>query len=173
MPAPAPARGRERWVINKLRALCAWYSKGLDGGSQFRVRVNTAASLAELARSSTSSFSLFPSGPDQAALTVSVNSVSFRKIESRGRVAAPAPVSPAGGSRAPGCVSQIVHVKFSLQASNSSASSTQGRVIRRQAFVGISVVPTAAYHSNRRTSSRAAKCRQNPAVPRGGTRHRG
>jgi tRNA-dihydrouridine synthase B len=23
----APARGRERWVINKIRALCAWYSK--------------------------------------------------------------------------------------------------------------------------------------------------
>ena len=46
--AAGPARGRERWVINKLRALCAWYSKGLDGGSQLRVRVNTAASLGEL-----------------------------------------------------------------------------------------------------------------------------
>ena len=44
----APARGRERWVINKLRALCAWYSKGLDGGSALRVRVNQAASIAEL-----------------------------------------------------------------------------------------------------------------------------
>jgi tRNA-dihydrouridine synthase B len=42
------ARGRERWVINKLRALCAWYSKGFDHGSQFRVRVNHAASLPEL-----------------------------------------------------------------------------------------------------------------------------
>src|SRR6188472_1088372 len=28
----APARGRERWVINKVRALMSWYSKGLDGG---------------------------------------------------------------------------------------------------------------------------------------------
>jgi tRNA-dihydrouridine synthase B len=46
--AHAPARGRERWVINKLRALCSWYSKGLDGGSQLRVRVNRAASIAEL-----------------------------------------------------------------------------------------------------------------------------
>jgi len=46
--APAPARGRERWVINKLRALCAWYSKGFDHGSQFRVRVNHAATLSEL-----------------------------------------------------------------------------------------------------------------------------
>src|SRR5207237_7177520 len=27
------ARGRERWVINKLRALCAWYSKGIECGS--------------------------------------------------------------------------------------------------------------------------------------------
>jgi tRNA-dihydrouridine synthase len=43
-----PAVGRERWVINKLRALCAWYSKGLDGGSHLRVRVNSATSIAEL-----------------------------------------------------------------------------------------------------------------------------
>jgi tRNA-dihydrouridine synthase B len=42
------ARGRERWVINKLRALCAWYSKGIEGGSQLRVRINSAASIREL-----------------------------------------------------------------------------------------------------------------------------
>lgn len=42
------ARGRERWVINKLRALCSWYSKGLDDGSRLRVRVNGAESIAEL-----------------------------------------------------------------------------------------------------------------------------
>ena len=51
VPAPSSegvARGRDRWVINKIRALCSWYSKGLDGGSQLRVRVNGAASLAEL-----------------------------------------------------------------------------------------------------------------------------
>ena len=42
------ARGRERWVINKLRALCAWYSKGIDHGSQLRVRVNSASSIQEL-----------------------------------------------------------------------------------------------------------------------------
>jgi hypothetical protein len=35
-------------VINKLRALCAWYSKGLDGGSHLRVRVNAAESVAAL-----------------------------------------------------------------------------------------------------------------------------
>jgi tRNA-dihydrouridine synthase B len=42
------ARGRKRWVINKLRALCSWYSKGLDDGSHLRVRVNSAQSIAEL-----------------------------------------------------------------------------------------------------------------------------
>ncbi len=44
----APARGRERWVINKVRALMSWYSKGLDGGSPLRVRVNSAESLPHL-----------------------------------------------------------------------------------------------------------------------------
>jgi tRNA-dihydrouridine synthase B len=44
----APARGRERWVINKVRALMSWYSKGLDGGSHLRVRVNSAESLSHL-----------------------------------------------------------------------------------------------------------------------------
>jgi tRNA-dihydrouridine synthase len=46
--AATPARGRERWVINKLRALCAWYSKGQDNGSHLRVRINTASSISEL-----------------------------------------------------------------------------------------------------------------------------
>jgi tRNA-dihydrouridine synthase B len=44
----ARATGRERWVINKIRALTSWYSKGLDAGSHLRVRVNTANSLREL-----------------------------------------------------------------------------------------------------------------------------
>jgi tRNA-dihydrouridine synthase B len=43
-----PAQGRERWVINKLRALCSWYSKGIEHGSQLRVRVNAASSIREL-----------------------------------------------------------------------------------------------------------------------------
>jgi tRNA-dihydrouridine synthase B len=42
------ARGRERWVINKVRALCSWYSKGLDDGSHLRTRVNAAQSVGEL-----------------------------------------------------------------------------------------------------------------------------
>src|SRR5512138_3859898 len=40
------ARGHERWVINKLRALCSWYSRGLEGGSHARVRVNSAERIA-------------------------------------------------------------------------------------------------------------------------------
>jgi tRNA-dihydrouridine synthase B len=45
---PPEARGRERWVINKLRALGAWYTKGLDGGAQLRVGINSAKSIPEL-----------------------------------------------------------------------------------------------------------------------------
>jgi len=46
--APLPAKGRERWVINKIRALGSWYTKGLDGGSQLRVAINSAQSIEEL-----------------------------------------------------------------------------------------------------------------------------
>ncbi len=45
---PAAARGRERWVINKLRALCAWYTKGLIGGADLRVTINHAGSINQL-----------------------------------------------------------------------------------------------------------------------------
>jgi tRNA-dihydrouridine synthase B len=49
MDGPPPeARGRERWVINKLRALGSWYTKGLDGGAQLRVDINSAKSIPEL-----------------------------------------------------------------------------------------------------------------------------
>jgi nifR3 family TIM-barrel protein len=39
---------KERWAINKIRALCAWYTKGFEGGAQFRIGVNSARSLGEL-----------------------------------------------------------------------------------------------------------------------------
>ncbi|MFA5908971.1 MAG: tRNA-dihydrouridine synthase [Vicinamibacterales bacterium] len=45
---PRPVDSKERWVINKLRALCAWYSKGFEGGAQFRIGVNSAKSIAEV-----------------------------------------------------------------------------------------------------------------------------
>ena len=40
--------GHDRWVVNKIRALASWYTKGLDRGSLFRTAVNSAASLSEL-----------------------------------------------------------------------------------------------------------------------------
>jgi tRNA-dihydrouridine synthase B len=43
-----PARGHDRWVINKLRALNSWYTKGLDNGSHLRVAINAAESIAQL-----------------------------------------------------------------------------------------------------------------------------
>jgi nifR3 family TIM-barrel protein len=46
-PVEAASR-HDRWVINKLRALCSWYTRGLDGGSALRVLVNQASSLPEL-----------------------------------------------------------------------------------------------------------------------------
>jgi tRNA-dihydrouridine synthase B len=47
-PASAPARGHDRWVINKLRALNSWYTKGLDNGSHLRVSINAAESIPQL-----------------------------------------------------------------------------------------------------------------------------
>ena len=43
-----PATGRAKWVINKLRALNAWYSKGLTGGSHLRTQINAAESIGQL-----------------------------------------------------------------------------------------------------------------------------
>jgi tRNA-dihydrouridine synthase len=45
---PVPARGRDRWIINKVRALGSWYTKGLEGGSQLRTAVNSAESIEAL-----------------------------------------------------------------------------------------------------------------------------
>ncbi|HEY7059824.1 MAG TPA: tRNA dihydrouridine synthase DusB [Vicinamibacterales bacterium] len=42
------ARGHDRWVINKLRALNSWYTKGLDNGSHLRTAINAAESLQQL-----------------------------------------------------------------------------------------------------------------------------
>ena len=44
----APVRGHQRWVINKLRALNSWYTKGIENGSHLRVRVNAAESIPHL-----------------------------------------------------------------------------------------------------------------------------
>ncbi|MEE2638482.1 MAG: tRNA dihydrouridine synthase DusB [Acidobacteriota bacterium] len=39
---------RERWIINKLRALGSWYTRGCENGSKLRIAINRAASLEEL-----------------------------------------------------------------------------------------------------------------------------
>jgi tRNA-dihydrouridine synthase B len=46
--AGAPARGRERWVVNKLRALGGWYTKGLEGGAELRHAINSTESVEAL-----------------------------------------------------------------------------------------------------------------------------
>jgi tRNA-dihydrouridine synthase B len=49
MPEPSgPARGHDPWVINKLRALNSWYTKGIENGSHLRVSVNAAESIPHL-----------------------------------------------------------------------------------------------------------------------------
>ena len=37
----------ERWVINKMRALVSWYSKGLDRGSHLRTAINASLSIVQ------------------------------------------------------------------------------------------------------------------------------
>lgn len=44
----SPARGHDRWVINKLRALNSWYTKGIENGSHLRVAINAAESIPQL-----------------------------------------------------------------------------------------------------------------------------
>src|SRR5262249_8620699 len=44
----ARATSHDRWIVNKLRALGAYYTKGLDNGSHLRTAINTAGSLSEL-----------------------------------------------------------------------------------------------------------------------------
>jgi tRNA-dihydrouridine synthase len=40
--------GYERWVINKIRALGSWYTKGAVNGSHLRTSINSAESLQAL-----------------------------------------------------------------------------------------------------------------------------
>ena len=42
------AISHDKWVINKLRALCSYYTKGLENGSHLRMQINTAMTLSEL-----------------------------------------------------------------------------------------------------------------------------
>ena len=46
-PRDRPAT-HDRWVINKVRALGSWYTKGLEQGSHLRTAINSTESLAQL-----------------------------------------------------------------------------------------------------------------------------
>ena len=35
----------DRWVINKIRALASWYTKGLENGSHLRIAINSTDTL--------------------------------------------------------------------------------------------------------------------------------
>jgi tRNA-dihydrouridine synthase B len=47
-PLVSRAATHDRWVINKVRALGSWYTKGLDNGSHLRTAINSALSLSSL-----------------------------------------------------------------------------------------------------------------------------
>jgi tRNA-dihydrouridine synthase B len=57
--------GHDKWVINKIRALGSWYTKGLENGSHLRTAVNSAESIDHLRDILMSFFQTSPS-----ALTV-------------------------------------------------------------------------------------------------------
>jgi nifR3 family TIM-barrel protein len=42
------ARGRDRWVVNKIRALGTWYTKGFENGSHLRTAINQCDSIGRL-----------------------------------------------------------------------------------------------------------------------------
>jgi tRNA-dihydrouridine synthase B len=44
----APKASYDRWIVNKLRALCGYYTKGFEGGGDLRVAVNQAPDVAAL-----------------------------------------------------------------------------------------------------------------------------
>ena len=77
--APAtdvPARRRERWVINKLRALNSWYTKGLDNGSHLRVAINAAESMGQLREIIEEFFQSEPVSAGQSNLSASFRSAT-------------------------------------------------------------------------------------------------
>jgi tRNA-dihydrouridine synthase B len=45
---PGVGERHDRWVLNKIRALGSWYTKGLDNGSHLRTAINSTETLGEL-----------------------------------------------------------------------------------------------------------------------------
>ena len=54
------AMTHDRWVVNKLRALGSWYTKGLENGSHLRTGINSAPSLDALRQLITEFFHVQP-----------------------------------------------------------------------------------------------------------------
>jgi tRNA-dihydrouridine synthase B len=48
IPNPESPQRRERWVINKVRALMSWYSKGLPNGGYLRTAINAAGTISQV-----------------------------------------------------------------------------------------------------------------------------
>ncbi|HEX3646580.1 MAG TPA: tRNA dihydrouridine synthase DusB [Vicinamibacterales bacterium] len=48
----------DRWVVNKVRALGSWFTKGLENGSHLRTGINSASSLDQLRRLVTEFFGI-------------------------------------------------------------------------------------------------------------------
>ncbi len=44
-PSHSATPAHDRWVVNKLRALASWYTKGLENGSHLRSAINAADSI--------------------------------------------------------------------------------------------------------------------------------
>ena len=86
-PPERAVRGHERWIINKLRALNSWYTKGIENGSHLRVAVNAAESLPHLRAIIETFFSnLEPSNP-QSSITnpQSISNLQSEISNSQGR----------------------------------------------------------------------------------------
>jgi tRNA-dihydrouridine synthase len=54
-------------VINKVRALCTWYSKGVDNGSHLRIAINRAESVDQV-RDVVARFFVPPAGARRTCL---------------------------------------------------------------------------------------------------------
>jgi tRNA-dihydrouridine synthase B len=56
----APRVSYDRWIVNKLRALCGYYTKGFEGGGTLRVAVNQAPGVFALRALITEYFGINP-----------------------------------------------------------------------------------------------------------------
>ena len=48
IPNPDSRTRHERWLINKVRALMSWYSRGLHNGGHLRTAINAATSISQV-----------------------------------------------------------------------------------------------------------------------------